>query len=147
MRTPYTFVTILVLTSLALAGCGKSASDTKILGLNGDGDTIFVNPQSIRQMGNKTIIHQGMHFSKESIAEEERILSGVPPVIGTDTIIAYDCSQRTYEFLNRNLHYRGGDTSYLGNMGSGVVFPNSPNEMTMDYACMSGWRRWLSEKL
>jgi hypothetical protein len=69
------------------------------------------------------------------------------PVVAQDFVIAFDCSQRTYEYLDYNWHYRDGQTQHMGKKGSETVFPNSPIEMTMNYACMSGWRRWLSEKL
>jgi len=151
MRAPYSLVTILVLTSLALVGCGKPTSDRKTLGFTGNGTEIVVDPQSIREMDNKTIVRQALVYSKEAIAEGERIPSmpdvKLNPVVAQDFVVAFDCSQRTYEYLDYNWHYRDGQTQHMGKKGSETVFPNSPIEMTMDYACMSGWRRWLSEKL
>ena len=144
MRTPYPVVTVLLLASLAVVGCGKSASDRKTLGFTDNGTAIVVDPQSIREMGNKTIVRQALVYSKEAIAQGEKIL--LNPVVAQDFVVAFDCSQRTYEYLAYNWHYRDGQTQHMGKRGSEAVFPNSPIEMTMDYACMSSWRRWLSEK-
>ena len=144
MRTPYPVVTVLLLASLAVVGCGKSASDRKTLGFTDNGTAIVVDPQSIREMGNKTIVRQALVYSKEAIAQGEKIL--LNPVVAQDFVVAFDCSQRTYEYLDYNWHYRDGQTQHMGKRGSEAVFPNSPIEMTMDYACMSSWRRWLSEK-
>ena len=150
MRTPYPVVTVLLLASLAVVGCGKSASDRKTLGFTDNGTAIVVDPQSIREMGNKTIVRQALIYSKEAIAQGEKI-PNMPdvilnPVVAQDFVVAFDCSQRTYEYLDYKWHYRDGQTQHMGKRGSEAVFPNSPIEMTMDYACMSSWRRWLSEK-
>ena len=144
MRTPYPVVTVLLLASLAVVGCGKSASDRKTLGFTDNGTAIVVDPQSIREMGNKTIVRQALVYSKEAIAQGEKIL--LNPVVAQDFVVAFDCSQRTYEYLDYKWHYRDGQNQQMGKRGSEAVFPNSPIEMTMDYACMSSWRRWLSEK-
>ena len=147
MRTPYPVVTVLLLASLAVVGCGKSASDRKTLGFTDNGTAIVVDPQSIREMGNKTIVRQALIYSKEVIAQGEKtpsrsvVISN--PVVAQDFVVAFDCSQRTFEY---KWHYRDGQTQHMGKKGSQAVFPNSPIEMTMDYACMSSWRRWLSEK-
>lgn len=150
MRTPYPVVTILLLACLALVGCGKSASDHKTLGFTDNGTAIVVYPQSIREMGNKTIVRQALVYSKEAIAQREKLPSmpGVilNPVVAQDFVVAFDCSQRTYELLDENWHFRDGQTLHRGKRGSEAVLPNSPIEMAMDYACMSSWRRWLSEK-
>ena len=135
---------MLLLASLAVVGCGKSASDRKTLGFTDNGTAIVVDPQSIREMGNKTIVRQALVYSKEAIAQGEKIL--LNPVVAQDFVVAFDCSQRTYEYLDYMWHYRDGPTPHMGKRGSEAVFPNSPIEMTMDYACMSSWRRWLSEK-
>ena len=141
---------MLLLASLAVVGCGKSASDRKTLGFTDNGTAIVVDPQSIREMGNKTIVRQALVYSKEAIAQGEKI-PNMPdvilnPVVAQDFVVAFDCSQRTYEYLDYNWHYRDGQTQHMGKKGSEAVFPNSPIEMTMDYACMSSWLRWLSEK-
>jgi hypothetical protein len=150
MRTPYPVVIMLLLASLAVVGCGKSASDRKTLGFTDNGTEIVVNPQSIRQMGNKTIVRQALIYSKEVIAQGEKtpsrsvVISN--PVVAQDFVVAFDCSQRTFEYLDYKWHYRDGQTQHMGKKGSQAVFPNSPIEITMNYACMSSWRRWLFEQ-
>ena len=150
MNTPYQAVTILLLAAIALVGCGKSESDRKMLGFTDDGTAIVVDPQSIRKMGNKTIVRQALVLSKEAIAQGEKIPSmpdvTLNPIVAQDFVVAFDCSQRTYEYLDYNWYFRDGQTHHMGKRGSQAVFPNSPIEMTMDYACMSSWRRLLSEK-
>ena len=106
MRTPYPVVTVLLLASLAVVGCGKSASDRKTLGFTDNGTAIVVDPQSIREMGNKTIVRQALVYSKEAIAQGEKIL--LNPVVAQDFVVAFDCSQRTYEYLDYKWHYRDG---------------------------------------
>jgi hypothetical protein len=47
MRTPYPVVTILLLASIEIVGCGKSESDRKTLGFTDEGTAIVVDPQSM----------------------------------------------------------------------------------------------------
>ena len=144
MRTPYPVVIMLLLASLAVVGCGKSASDRKTLGFTDNGTAIVVDPQSIQEKGTKTIVRQSLVYSYFAIKKKKKIL--LNPVVAQDFVVAFDCSQRTYEYLDYKWHYRDGQTQHMGKRGSEAVFPNSPIEMTIDYACMSSWRRWLSEK-